>query len=54
MWRVPHLDIDEQLPQVPRRHHQGRVQLSDVAFVQSDVMISCQALESIKIKKVKT
>lgn len=39
----PSLDIDEQLPQVPWRHHQSCVQLSDVAFVQSNVMISCEA-----------
>lgn len=39
----PSLDIDEQLPQVSWRHHQGCVQLSDVAFVQGNVMISCEA-----------
>ena len=43
--RGPHLDVDEQLPQVPWRHHQSGVQLSDVAFVQSNVMISCEALK---------
>lgn len=42
---VSHLDVDEQLPQVTWRHHQGRVQLGDVAFVQSNVVISCEALE---------
>lgn len=42
---VLYLDIDEQLPQVAWRHHQGRVELSDVAFVQSDVMVSCEPLE---------
>lgn len=39
----PPLDVDKQLPQVPWRHHQCRVQFSDVAFVQSNVMISCEA-----------
>lgn len=39
----PSLDINEQFPQAPWRHHHSRVQLSDVAFVQSNVMVSCKA-----------
>ena len=42
---VPHLDIIKQLPQAPWRHHHGCVQLSDVAFAQGNVVISCEALE---------
>lgn len=41
---APHLDVDEQLPQVPGWHHHGGVELGDVAFVQSDVVISCETL----------
>lgn len=44
---VPHLDVDEQLPQAPGGHHRGGVELGDVAFVQSDVVISCQTLEQL-------
>lgn len=40
-----HLDVDEQLPQVPRRHHHGGVELGDVALVQGDVVISRETLE---------
>lgn len=40
-----YLDVDEQLPQVPRGHHHGRVQLCDVALVQSNVIVSCKALQ---------
>lgn len=39
----PSLDIGQQLPQVTWRHHQGRVQLGDVTFVQGNVMVSCEA-----------
>lgn len=42
---VTHLDIDQQLPQIPRRHDHGCVQLDDVALVQCNVMICCEALE---------
>lgn len=39
----PSLDVDEQLPQAPWRHHQSCVQLSNVTFVQCNVIISCEA-----------
>jgi len=45
---APHLDVDEQLPQAAWRHHQGCVELRDVAFVQGDVVISREALKSIQ------
>lgn len=44
---LPHLDVDEQLPQAPGWHHRGGVELGDVAFVQSDVVISCETLEPL-------
>lgn len=44
---APHLDVDEQLPQVPGWHHHGGVELGDVAFVQSDVVISGESLEQV-------
>lgn len=42
---VLYLDVDEQLPQVPRLHHHGGVQLCDVALVQSNVIVSREALQ---------
>lgn len=50
---MSHLDIDEQLPEVPWGHHHGCVQLCDVAFVQSNVMISCEALNIFRTEKIK-
>lgn len=39
-----YLHVDQQLPQVARRHHDGGVQLNDVALVQSYVVVGCQTL----------
>lgn len=41
-----YLHVDQQLPQVARRHHDGGVQLDDVALIQRYVMIRCQTLHS--------
>lgn len=41
-----YLHVDQQLPQVARRHHDGGVELDDVALVQSYVMIRCQTLHA--------
>lgn len=43
----PHLDVDQQLPQAPRGHHRGAVELADVAVVQSDVVIRREPLEQV-------
>lgn len=39
-----HLDVDQQLPEVAGRHHDGGVELDDVALVQRDVVVRRQAL----------
>lgn len=44
-WWAAHLEVDEQFPQALWGHHHGRVQLGDVALVQSDVIVSCEALQ---------
>lgn len=41
-----YLDVDKKLPEVARRHHNGGVELDNVAFVQSDVMIRGQSLRN--------
>lgn len=41
-----YLHVDQQLPQVARRHHDGGVELDDVALVQCDVMVRCQTLHA--------
>lgn len=41
-----YLHVDQQLPQVARRHHDGGVQLDDVALVQCYVVVRCQTLRS--------
>lgn len=46
--RRRYLNIDEKLPEAARRHHDGGVELSDVAFVQSDVMVGGQSLKKHK------
>lgn len=44
-----YLHIDEELPEVPRGHHHAGVELSDVAFVQSDVMVGGESLKTKSI-----
>lgn len=47
-----YLHVHQQLPQVARRHHDGGVQLDDVALIQRDVVVSCQTLPSTEIKEL--
>lgn len=44
-WWVAHLEVDEQFPQALWGHHHCRVQLCDVALVQSNVIVSGEALQ---------
>lgn len=53
VWTLGHLrlqlcylDIDEKLPEVAWRHHDGGVELNNVALVQGNVMVSSQSLEN--------
>lgn len=39
-----YLDVDEKLPKVAWRHHDGGVEFNNVAFVQGDVMVGSQSL----------
>lgn len=41
-----YLDVDEQLPKVARGHHNGGVELDDVALVQGNIMVSGQSLQN--------
>lgn len=45
-FQMRYLHVDEKLPQVARRHHDGGVELDHVALVQSDVVVGGQALEN--------
>lgn len=45
-FQMRYLHVDEKLPQVARRHHNGGVELDHVALVQSDVVVGGQALEN--------
>lgn len=44
--QLRYLHVDEKLPQVARRHHDGGVELDHVALVQGNVMVGSQALEN--------
>lgn len=44
-----HLNVDKKLPEVAWRHHDGGVQLDNVAFVQGDVMVGSQSLRGKNI-----
>lgn len=44
-FQMHYLHVDEKLPQVARRHHDGGVELDHVALVQSDVVVGGQALK---------
>lgn len=39
-----YLHVDQQLPEVARRHHDGGVELDDIALVQRYVMVCRQTL----------
>lgn len=41
-----HLDVDEQLQQVPGRHDDGGVERDDVALVQTQVQVGRQPLNA--------
>lgn len=45
-FQMRYLHVDEKLPQIARRHHDGGVELDHVALVQSDVVVGGQALEN--------
>lgn len=49
-----YLDIDKQLPEVAWWHHDGGVELNDVALVQSDVVVGGQSLENKAVYKRST
>lgn len=53
LFQRRHLHVDEKLPEVAWRHHDGGVQLSNVAFVQSDVMVGGQPLKTKSVINVK-
>lgn len=42
--KIRYLDINKQLPQVPGRHDNGGVELDDIALIQRNVVIGCEAL----------
>lgn len=43
-YAICYLDIDKQLPQVPGRHDDCRIELNDVALIQRNVVVSCESL----------
>lgn len=44
LGRPAHLHVHEELPEVARGQHDGGVELNDVALVQGDVVVGCEAL----------
>lgn len=44
--QVCYLDVDKKLPEVAWRHHDGGVELDNVALIQGNVMVSSQSLEN--------
>lgn len=41
-----YLDVNKKLPKVAWRHHDGGVELNNVALVQSNVMVGGQSLKN--------
>lgn len=47
-----YLHIDKELPKVTWRHHDGGVELNNVALVQSNVMVGSQSLENKAVYEI--
>ncbi len=44
LYAIGYLDIDKHLPQVPGRHDDCRVEFNNIALIQRNVVVSCEAL----------
>lgn len=48
-FQLCYLHVDKKLPKVAWRHHDGGVELNNVALVQSNVMVGSQPLENTAV-----